>query len=121
MSETTNDELERMTPAELDAWSAAHDEGPDTDALISPRGRRRRMDSVTIRVPPELLGAVKAEAAARGQHYQRYLRALLQLGLAMVQEGRAEAAPPVVSLTPEQARELSERGSLTLRVERRAS
>jgi hypothetical protein len=39
----------------------------------------------------------------------------------MVQEGRAEAAPPVVSLTPEQARELSERGSLTLRVERRAS
>lgn len=115
---TTNEELERMTPDELDAWVEANAEGP-WEPPPDPPGRRRRrpMTSVTLRMPEDLLDELRDRAARRGQPYQRYLRDVLLLGLCVLRERPSDVEPAGVRLTPAQLRLLNEQGTLTLRIE----
>jgi predicted DNA-binding protein len=89
--------------AELDARLGVHGETP-TQAV------RRGPGTVPIsmRVPRDLLDRVRREAARRGTPYQRLMRELIESGL--------NASPGDLQLTPEQLQELTEHGSVTLRL-----
>ena len=114
MGAVTNEELERMTEAELNAWVEANDEGPDEDAAGS--RQRPRMVPITIRMPQDMLEELKVEAAKHGHRYQRYARALMLLGLRTVQAGKSDPVPTQVHLSAEQVRELAENGCVTLQL-----
>ena len=49
--------------------------------------KRSRTTAVSLRIPPDLLGRVKRQAARAGVPYQTFMKGLLEAGIARLERG----------------------------------
>lgn len=88
----TDEQLADLPDEELEAWTDAHAVGAwepnDADPTPPPT------ESITIRVPRELLTDLRIEATIRRQPWPRYAKDLLLFAVRQVQAARARRQEP---------------------------
>ena len=89
--DVTDEQIADLPDEELEAWSEAHAIGSweRNDADSAPA----RTDTITIRVPQELLTELRIEATIRRQPWPRYAKDLLLLAVRQVQAARLGREP----------------------------
>jgi len=89
--DVTDEQIPDLPDEELEAWSEAQAIGSwepnDADSAPPPT------ETITIRVPPELLTELRIEATIRRQPWPRYAKDLLLLAVRQVQAARLGREP----------------------------
>jgi len=89
--DVTDEQIADLPDEELEAWSEAHAIGAwepnDADSALP------RTETITIRVPDELLTEPRTEATIRRQPWPRYAKDLLLFAVRHVQAARLGRQP----------------------------